>query len=166
MAESVVAALETGLTKIRGLPQRKDQLKVLTQLADAFAPFFSAAAELEAAEAERAEDFKRLGRLLARCRLEQTELEVERDTLSGDIAVKDQTLEDARARERTLQGEVLFLEKTAADRRFSDAKAELAKRNRRSPAAGWTFVSSIYEDRHYCPICATDRRVDALARRS
>jgi len=41
-AESVVAALETGLTKIRGLPQRKDQLKVLTQLADAFAPFFSA----------------------------------------------------------------------------------------------------------------------------
>jgi len=91
--------------------------------------FSPRAAELEAAEAERAEDFKRLGRLLARCRLEQTKLEVERDTLSGEIAVKDQTLEDARARERTLQGEVLFLEKTAADRRFSDAKAELERAN-------------------------------------
>ena len=53
-ADSVVQALETGLTKIRGLPQRKDQLKVLTQLADGFTPFISAAGALETAEAERA----------------------------------------------------------------------------------------------------------------
>jgi hypothetical protein len=39
-ADSVVQALETGLAKIRGLPQRKDQLKVLTQLADTFAVLF------------------------------------------------------------------------------------------------------------------------------
>ena len=23
-----------------------------------------------------------------------------------------------------------------------------------SPAAGWVFVSGVYEDRHYCPTCA------------
>jgi hypothetical protein len=128
-AESVVSALETGLAKIRGLPQRKDQLKLLTQLADAFAPFFSAAAALEAAEAERGENFKHLGRLFARFKLEQVKLEVERDTLGGEIVIKEQGLEDAHARERTLQSEILFLEKTAADRRFSDAKAELERAN-------------------------------------
>jgi hypothetical protein len=128
-AESVVEALETGLAKIRGLPQRKDQLKVLTQLADAFGPFFAAAAALETAEGERAEDFKRLGRLFSRFKLDQTKLEVERDTIGGEIAVKEQSLEDARARERRLQGEVLFLEKAAADRRISDAKAEVEQSN-------------------------------------
>ncbi|MDA9433695.1 hypothetical protein [Bradyrhizobium sp. CCBAU 51627] len=128
-AESVIQALETGLAKIRGLPQRKDQLKVLTQLADAFAPFFSAAADLETAETERAEDFKLLGRLFSRFKLDQTKLEVERDTVGGEIAIKEQQLEDARNRERRLHGEILFLEKSAADRRFSDAKAEVERSN-------------------------------------
>jgi hypothetical protein len=128
-ADSVVQALETGLAKIRGLPQRKDQLKVLTQLADTFAPFFSAAAALETAEAARAEDFKRLARLFARFKLDQTKLEVERDIVGGEIAVKEQSLGDARSRERTLQGEILFLEKAAAERRISDAKAEVERSN-------------------------------------
>ncbi|HEX5281031.1 MAG TPA: hypothetical protein VFW28_13210 [Micropepsaceae bacterium] len=128
-AESVVQALEIGLAKIRGLPQRKDQLKVLTQLADAFEPFFSAAAALETAEAERAEDFKRLGRLFCRFKLDQTKLEVEREIVGGEIAIKEQALEDARGREQRLRGEILFLEKTAADRRISDAKAELERSN-------------------------------------
>ncbi|QQO35342.1 hypothetical protein JJC00_06565 [Bradyrhizobium diazoefficiens] len=126
-ADSVVQALEIGLAKIRGLPQRKDQLKVLTQLADAFAPFFTAAAALEKAEIERAEDFKRLGRLFSRFKLDQTKLEVERDTVGGEIAIKEQQLEDARSRERRLHGEILFLEKAAADRRISDAKAEVER---------------------------------------
>ena len=131
-AESVVMALETGLEKIRGLPQRKDQLKVLTQLAESFTPFFAAAGALETAEAARAEDFRRLGRLFTRFKLEQTKLDVERHTVEGEIAIKNQALEDAWKRERTLHGEILFLEKTAADRRVSDAKAgvEKAKTNR------------------------------------
>lgn len=126
-AESVVMALETGLEKIRGLPQRKDQLKVLSQLADSFAPFFAAAGALEAAEAARAEDFKRLGRLFTRFKLEQSKLDIERNTVEGEIAVNSQTLEDASKRERTLHGEILFLEKTAADRRVSDAKVAVEK---------------------------------------
>ena len=128
-ADSVVQALETGLAKIRGLPQRKDQLKVLTQLADTFAPFFSAAAALETAEAARAEDFKRLGRLYARFGLDQTKLKVELDTVAGEITIKEQRRSDARTRERTLQGEILFLEKTAAERRISDAKTEVERSN-------------------------------------
>jgi chromosome segregation ATPase len=122
-ADSVVQALETGLAKIRGLPQRKDQLNVLKQLADTFAPFFSAATKLKVTEAERSEDFKQLGRLFSRFKLDQSTLDVERETVAGEIAVKEQALETARARERRLQGEVLFLEKTAADRRIADAKA-------------------------------------------
>lgn len=128
-ADSVVQALETGLAKIRDLPQRKDQLKVLTQLADAFTPFFTAAAALETAETERVEDFKRLGRVFARFKLDQTKLEVERDTVGGEIAIKEQQLESARGNERRLNGEILFLEKAAADRRFSDAKAEVERSN-------------------------------------
>src|SRR6516165_10787939 len=128
-ADSVVQALETGLAKIRGLPQRKDQLKVLTQLADSFAPFFAAAAALETAEAARAEDFKGLGRLFARFGLDQTKLKVEHDTVAGEITIKEQRRSDARTRERTLQGEILFLEKTAAERRISDAKTEVERSN-------------------------------------
>jgi hypothetical protein len=128
-ADSVVQALETGLAKIRGLPQRKDQLKVLTQLADAFAPFFTASVALETAETERAEDFKRLGRLFSRFKLDQTKLDVERETVGGEIAIKEQHLESARSNERRLHGEILFLEKAAADRRISDAKAEVERSN-------------------------------------
>lgn len=128
-ADSVVQALETGMAKIRGLPQRKDQLKVLTQLADNFTAFFSAAAALETAEAERSEDFKRLGRLFARFKVDQMKLEAERDIVGAEMTIKDQGLADARARERTLHGEVLFLEKAAADRRFSDAKAAVERAN-------------------------------------
>ena len=124
-AESVVAALESGLAKIRGLPQRKDQLKVLTQLAEAFVPFSSAAAALQSAEAERAEDFMRLGRLFSRFGVERAKLETEQDIVGGELVLKVQELEDARKRERTLRGEVLFLEKNAAERRIADAKAEL-----------------------------------------
>jgi chromosome segregation ATPase len=126
-AESVVQALNTGLAKIRSLPQRRDQHKVLSQLEGAFAPFFSAAADLETAEAEQAEDFKRLGRLHARLKIDQSKLEVESETVGGEIVIKEQNLEDARHRERTLHGEILFLEKTAADRRASDAKEEVDK---------------------------------------
>lgn len=126
-AESVVQALSTGLGKIRGLPQRRDQHKVLTELEGAFTLFFSAAAKLETAEAEQAEDFKRLGRLHARLKIDQAKLDVESETVGGEIIIKDQNLEDARRHERTLQGEILFLEKTAADRRFSDAKGGLDK---------------------------------------
>jgi hypothetical protein len=103
-AESVVQALETGLAKIRGLRQRKDQLKVPTHLADSFTPFFSAAAALVTAESERAEDFKRLGRFLRASRL------IKRNWRWSGISsvVKWRSgVEDARARERTLQGEVL-----------------------------------------------------------
>lgn len=124
-AESVIEALHTGLAKIRDLPRRKEQLKVLTQLSDAFAPFFKAAAELEDAEAEHADDLKRLGRLYARLRTEITKLETERATVEGDAAVAGQKLEDARKLERTLEGEVLFLEKTAAERRIEDARSAL-----------------------------------------
>jgi chromosome segregation ATPase len=92
-------------------------------------PFFSAAAALETAEAARAEDFKRLGRLFARFGLDQTKLKVEIDTVGGEITVKEQRLADARTREHTLQGEILFLEKTAAERRISDAKAEVERSN-------------------------------------
>jgi chromosome segregation ATPase len=134
-ADSVVQALETGLAKIRGLPQRKDQLKVLTQLANTFAPFFSAAAALETAEVARTEDFKRLGRLFARFGLDRTKLNVELDTVGGEITIKEQRLADARTRERTLQGEILFLEKTAAERRISDAKTEVERSNAISAAS-------------------------------
>lgn len=129
VADSVVQALETGLARIRGLPQRKDQLKILTHLEDAFVPFFSAASALETAEAGRAEDFKRLGGLFSRFKLDQTKLEVERDTVGGEIAIKEQGLADARAHERRLHGEILFLEKAAADRRVSDAKAAVERSN-------------------------------------
>jgi chromosome segregation ATPase len=128
-AESVVQALETGLAKIRGLPQRKDQLKVLTELDAAFAPFFAAAAALETAETGRADDFTRLGRLFSRFKLDQTKLQVDSDTVGGEIAIKEQNLEGARSRERMLHGEILFLEKAAADRRISDAKALLERSN-------------------------------------
>lgn len=126
-AESVVVALETGLEKIRGLPQRKDQLKVLTQLADGFTPFFAAAGALEAATAARGEDFRRLGRLFSRFKLEQMKFDVERHTVEGEIAVNGHALEAARKRERSLQAEILFLERAAAERRVGDAKAALEK---------------------------------------
>jgi hypothetical protein len=135
-AESVVQALETGLAKIRGLPHRKDQLKVLTQLVDAFGPFASSATALEVAEAERAEDFKRLGRLFSRFKIDQLKLEADRDTIGGEIAISEQKLEDARSKERKLQGEILFLEKVAADRRFSDAKADVERAKANLTASG------------------------------
>ncbi|KPF96970.1 hypothetical protein IP86_14625 [Rhodopseudomonas sp. AAP120] len=141
-ADSVVQALETGLAKIRGLPQRKDQLKVLTQLADGFTPFISAAGALETAEAERADDFKRLGRLFSRFKIDQTKLEVEWEIVGGELAIKGQGVEDARARERKLQGEVLFLERAAADRRFSDAKAAVERAKDSSAAAGRKLQSA------------------------
>jgi DNA repair exonuclease SbcCD ATPase subunit len=121
-AESVVQALETGLTKIRDLPQRKDQLKALTQLAATLDPFFKAAAELESAEAEHSDDLKRLGRLYSRLKTEIAKLEASRATIEGELILTEQNLLDVRARERKLDGEVLFLDKTAADRRIEDAK--------------------------------------------
>ena len=45
------------------------------------------------------------------------------EIVGGELAIKGQGVEDARARERKLQGEVLFLEKAAADRRFTDARS-------------------------------------------
>ena len=128
-AESVVQALESGLAKIRNLPQRRDQAKVLTQLTERFAPFFEAAAALEAAEAGRAEDFKRLGRLHARLKADRVKLEIEHQTLGGEMIIKEQNLQDAHGNERRLHGEILFLEKTAAERRVNDAKAQLEKAN-------------------------------------
>jgi hypothetical protein len=128
-AESVVQALESGLAKIRNLPQRRDQLKVLTQLADRFGPFFEAAAALEVAEAGRAEDFKRLGRLHARLKADHAKLDIEHQTLGGEMLIKEQNLQDAHRNERRLLGEILFLERTAADRRVNDAKGQLEKAN-------------------------------------
>jgi hypothetical protein len=54
------------------------------------------------------------------------------NTVESEIVLKEQSLETARIRLRTLQGEVLFLEKAAADRRFEDAKVELAQAKERA----------------------------------
>jgi chromosome segregation ATPase len=134
-AEGIIATLETALSKIRGLPQRKEQHKALTRLAQAFDPFATAAAALEAAETEREEDFLSLGRLFSRLKLERSKLEAENNTVEGEILLKDHELRTARSRLRTVQGEVLFLEKAAADRRFEDAKAEAAQSKERLSAA-------------------------------
>jgi hypothetical protein len=134
-AEGIITTLETALSKIRGLPQRKEQHKALTRLGTSFQPFATAAAALETAEAEREQDFLSLGRLFSRLKLERSKLDVENSTVEGEIVLKQQSLEAARRRLRTLQGEILFLEKAAADRRFEDAKVELAKAKERSSVA-------------------------------
>src|SRR5262249_46919660 len=134
-AEGIIATLETALSKIRGLPQRKEQHKSLTRLAEAFAPFATAAAAHEAAEAEREQDFMSLRPLSSRLKLERGKLEVENNTVEGEITLKEQARETARKRLRTLQGEILFLEKLAADRRFEDATAEAAQSKERLSAA-------------------------------
>jgi hypothetical protein len=94
-----------------------------------------AAAALETAEAEREQDFFSLGRLFSRLKLERSKLDVENNTVEGEIVLKQQSLETARRRLRTLQGEILFLEKAAADRRFEDAKVELTQAKERSSVA-------------------------------
>lgn len=133
-AESVIQALTSGLAKIRDLPRRRDQLKALTQLADAFAPFAVAAQELETAEAAHAADLKRLGSLYARVRTQIATLKGELRAVEAELSDAVRDLESAAQLEAMLEGEMLFLEKEAAERRIEDAKAalEAAKRARES----------------------------------
>lgn len=121
-AETVVKALATGLLKIRDLPRRRDQLKELTRLVEAFELFVSSAGALEVAEAGYLHDLKRLGGVHARARIEAVGLQALLATVTTELQETTQNSENAVRRGRTLEAEILFLEKTAVERRVADAK--------------------------------------------
>ena len=99
------------------------------QLAESFTLFCSAAADFEKAEAVRMDDLRRLESLLARLRLERMKSAAQHDTIVGEITLAAKQLGDARTREHRLRDEIVFLEKTAVDRRAGDARADVARSN-------------------------------------